>query len=197
MRGGEHVPESGVFAIRHAPTVASLAEAAICVGDADVPCVMSAEKAAAVMRTLLADCRFAGVWSSPLSRCHHPARVLAGQLGVPLHVDQRVREICLGTWQGQTWSTIEANDAQRFAAWTSNWTETAPPGGETAADLLLRLRSWWNDLPHGRHLLVAHAGVVRGLRVMISGESWVQAMREPVANLQGAWFAKPKAGADA
>ncbi len=193
--GRAAMPESGVFAIRHAPTVASRAEVAMCVGDAEVPTMMSADDAAAVMKTLVADCRFATVWSSPLSRCQDPGRVLARQLGVPLQVDQRLREIGLGRWQGQAWSAIEANDAQRFAAWMSNWTETAPPGGETAPDFLLRLRSWWNELPHGRHLLVAHAGVVRGLRVMISGESWVQAMREPVANLHGAWFAKPKPGA--
>lgn len=186
---------SGVFAVRHAPPLASRdGEAGVCVGHAEVSCTMTAEEAAACIRTLVADRLFASVWSSPLSRCQNPARVLAGQLGLALHVDQRLREICLGTWQGQAWSAIEASDSARFHRWMSNWTDIAPPGGETTADLLRRVRSWWNELPPGRHLLVAHAGVIRGLRVMVHGDSWLRAMQEPVPCLQGQWFATSSDG---
>jgi alpha-ribazole phosphatase len=173
-----------LFAVRHAPTLAR----GLCVGDAEVDCSISAEQAAGRINTVVPDCRFASVWSSPRARCLQPARVLAEQLALPLQVDGRLREIGLGVWQGRPWSAIEAGDSARFHDWLSNWTDSAPPEGETAANLLLRVRSWWTELPSGCHLLVAHAGVIRGLRVLVHGDSWPQAMSEPVPYLQGQWF---------
>jgi alpha-ribazole phosphatase len=174
-----------LFAIRHAPTLAH----GLCVGDAEVPCTMSAEQAAACMRTLVATYDFASVWSSPRSRCLAPARVLAEQLGLPLRVDERLREISLGVWQGQAWSAIEASDSVRFHAWLTDWLDVVPPDGESPAHLLRRVRSWWEELPSGCHLLVAHAGVMRGLCVLAHGDSWPKAMRAPLPHLQGRWFA--------
>jgi alpha-ribazole phosphatase len=179
---------SEVFAIRHAPTLGHGA----CVGDADVPSVMSAEEAATRMTALVAGRSFAGVWSSPLSRCLAPARRLAGQLGLPLRADQRLREISLGIWQGKSWCAIEASDPARLRGWVSSWIDTAPPGGESALDLLARVRSWWRELPTGRHLLVAHAGVIRGLRVLVHGEPWPEAMLAPIPHLQGQWFSSSR-----
>lgn len=149
---------------------------------------MSAEEAATSMTALVAGHTFASVSSSPRSRCQGPARLLAGQLGLPLRIDERLREISLGVWQGQAWSAIEARDSARLHAWLSNWIDVAPPDGESAMHLLLRLRSWWRELPSGCHLLVAHAGVMRGLRVLVHGDSWPEAMQAPTAHLQGQWF---------
>jgi alpha-ribazole phosphatase len=173
-----------LFAVRHAPTLCQ----GLCVGDADLASAMSAEEAASRMQALVAGHAFASVWSSPRSRCLGPARVLAGQLGLPLQVDERLREISLGIWQGQSWDAIEAGDSARFREWLSHWIDTAPPGGESTTDLVLRLGSWWREFCCGCHLLVAHAGVIRGLRVLLHGDSWPEAMRAPVPHLHGEWF---------
>jgi broad specificity phosphatase PhoE len=173
-----------VLAIRHAPTLGH----GLCVGDADVPSAMSAEEVATRMKALVAGRTFASVWTSPRSRCLAPARLLSGGLGLPLRVDERLREISLGTWQGKSWAAIEASDSARFRHWLSSWIDTAPPGGETTLGLLARLRSWWRELPDGCHLLVAHAGVIRGLRVLVHGDSWPAAMLAPVPHLGGQWF---------
>lgn len=178
-------PRSGVLAIRHAPTLAD----GLCVGDIDVPCTMRAEEVAASIRQRFADDGFATVWSSPRLRCLDPARVLATLTGLPHRVDQRLREISLGEWQGRPWAAIEASDQVRYQAWLSDWTDQAPPGGETTTDLQRRVGSWWDELPGGCHLLMAHAGVIRALRVGVQGMTWAQAMREPVPYLQGCWFA--------
>ncbi len=185
----ENPPLAGVLAIRHAPTAGD----GMCVGDADIASPMPANQVGARMRALLPECDFVRVWTSPLARCISPARVLAGELGVPLQVDERLREICLGIWQGQPWAAIEANDPTRFQHWMANWADTAPPGGESLAGFRSRVGSWWSELSQERHLLVAHAGVMRGLRVMVNGCSWPQAMREPAPCLHGRWFAKPSA----
>jgi alpha-ribazole phosphatase len=182
-----------LLAIRHAPTLAD----GVCVGDAEVPCAMTAEDAATYMRVQAAGLRVACVWSSPRLRCLGPASSLATELKVPLNVDERLREINLGVWQGRTWADIQANDLERFASWAANWTCAAPPAGETTSDLLARVGSWWNELPGGVHMLVAHAGVIRALRVVVRGDSWLQAMQVPAACLQGEWFERGPACARA
>lgn len=178
--------ECQVLAIRHAP----LAVEGLCVGDAEVPCAVPAEEAAARMRPLLDGLAFAQVWSSPRSRCLDPARWLAAHLGATVHVDPRLREINLGVWQGRAWSDIEAADGAGLRAWMSDWIAVAPPGGERPAQLSARVAAWWNELPGGRHLLVAHAGVMRALRVLVHGEGWAQAMRAPAPYLHGQWFVR-------
>jgi alpha-ribazole phosphatase len=166
---------SGVLVVRHAPTLAE----GLCVGDSDVPCTMGADEVAAGIRPRLADYDFATVWSSPRLRCLDPARVLAAIMGIPHRVDRRLREIGLGEGQGRPWGAIEASDSVRCQAWLSDWTDQAPPGGETTMDLQRRVLSWWGEPPSGCHLLVAHAGVIRALRVGVQGMTWAQAMREP------------------
>jgi alpha-ribazole phosphatase len=175
----------GVLAIRHAPTLTE----GLCVGDAEAPCALPAEEAAAHIRERFSGIGFAAIWSSPRSRCQDPARVLAAEMGIPHKVDSRLREIDLGEWQGRPWAAIESSDPARYQAWLSDWEDTAAPGGETTMDLQRRVRSWWNELASGCHLLVAHAGVIRALRVAVQRKSWAQAMREPVPYLQGRWFA--------
>jgi alpha-ribazole phosphatase len=183
LDGTESVPLR-LLAIRHAPTLAE----GLCVGDAEVPCVLSAEASAERMLDVAGDSEFACMWSSPMMRCLAPARLLAERLALPLRIDERLREISLGAWQGRSWVQVEASDPARYKFWLANWIDVAAPGGESTMQLLQRVRAWWKELSEGDHLLVAHAGIIRALRVLVRGESWMDAMHSPVPHLQGHWF---------
>ncbi len=173
-----------VLAVRHAPALT----AGLCVGDAEVACAMAPEQAAARMLCAAGSASFARVWTSPRGRCLLPARLLAGTLGLPVQDDERLREISLGDWQGRPFAAIAAESPERFGSWLKNWLAEPPPGGESMEDFLHRVASWWRSVPPGDHLLVAHAGVVRALRVLVCGQSWAEAMRAEVPHLQGEWF---------
>ncbi|MCB9611914.1 MAG: histidine phosphatase family protein [Sandaracinus sp.] len=173
-----------LIAIRHAPTHAE----GLCVGRYDVATKVPHEDAA---RTILE--RWSGApadfaWSSPLSRCAEPAHLVAHAWSRPHRVDERVLELAYGAWEGRAWSDLQREDGERLRAWMDAWTEAAPPEGESVAALEARVRAWWQTLPSGRHLLVAHAGVVRALRVIVRGATWEEAMREPVPHLQPTRF---------
>ena len=58
--------------------------------------------------------------------------------------------------------------------------------------LLQRVRAWWKELSANDNLLVAHAGVIRALHVLVYGASWVDAMGMPIPHLQGQWFGPVK-----
>lgn len=180
-----------LVAFRHAPVPL----AGICYGRLDVAPELAAPRAADVIERALVDLgvRPAVIWSSPLSRCRAPAAELSARLGVPHAVDERLLEIAYGAWEGRAWVDIERDEPSAYAAWVSGWQHVGPPGGEAAIEVEARVRSFWRALsPASPHVLVAHAGVLRALRV-IAGASWAEAMSAPAPYLEAERFPLPVA----
>ena len=66
-----------------------------------------------------------------------------------------------------------------------NWKTEGPPGGERLEEFERRVREWLFQAHQGRtQLLVAHAGVVRALHVILGGDDWTSAMKRSVPNLE-------------
>ena len=98
-------------------------------------------------------------------------------------VDERLREMHFGAWEGRTWDDIEKEPA--FRVWARDWKNARVPGGESARDLDARVTAWALELDtEHAHLALAHAGVIRSLRVHIEGSTWDDAMRVPVPHLE-------------
>lgn len=177
-----------LITIRHAPTVAD----GLCVGQHDVATELPHDDAAERMRLAL-DARpreradVDRVWSSTLSRCREPAARLARALGVPHTIDPRLLELDYGIWEGRAWDTIAREDGAHMNAWMNAWQSAAPPGGESVPTLEARVRAWWEERS-GTPVLIAHAGVVRALRVVARGMTWADAMRAPVPHLEAETF---------
>jgi broad specificity phosphatase PhoE len=74
-------------------------------------------------------------------------------------------------------------DGERFAGSCSTGSTPRRPAESGLRDLELRVASWYAELGAGDHLLVAHAGVVRALRVLIGGGEWASAMQRGVPHL--------------
>ncbi|WP_437974337.1 histidine phosphatase family protein [Sorangium sp. So ce295] len=195
----------GLIAFRHAPVALS----GVCYGRLDVAAALPPEAAAAAIERALHElCVRPGVvFSSPLSRCALPAAELAARLGVPRAIDDRLLEISYGAWEGRAFADIERDDPAAYAAWLDGWERVGPPGGESALDVESRVRSFWREIgaPRGVDgvdgvdvasrarppLLVAHAGVLRALRVVARGASWLAAMSAPVPHLTAERFPLP------
>ena len=171
-------PAVRLMAVRHAPTDAE----GICVGRFEVPVLVEHQESAARILDQLS-IRPDAVHSSPNPRCHDPAALVARHLGVTHHVAAELHEIHLGRWEGRRWAAIEREEPEPFAAYMANWERATPHGGESPADVADRVARWRRDLHPGLHLLVAHAGVVRALRVFM-GASWAEAMRRSVRHLE-------------
>jgi alpha-ribazole phosphatase len=97
------------------------------------------------------------VASSPLARCRVPAR----GLGEELIVDERLREMDFGEWEGKPWHQIPRREIDR---WQADLVNAAPPGGESLAVVNARAESF---LEHARSanvdalVAVTHAGPIR------------------------------------
>ena len=111
--------------------------------------------------------------ASPLGRARSTMELVRGALKLPPHdysIDDRLREIGYGHWEGSTLSQMQASDPDVFAArQVDKWT-VAPPGGETYASVQLRMRDWYDSLL-GDTVAVAHGGTARALMVALGIET--------------------------
>jgi probable phosphoglycerate mutase len=89
----------------------------------------------------LADVPFDVVVSSPRRR----ALVTAEQLGREVLVDDRFRETDFGDWEGRTFAEIREEWPDELNAWLSD-EKVAPPGGESFAEVEIRVREALDDL---------------------------------------------------
>ena len=85
-------------------------------------------------------------------------------------VDDRLREIGYGRWEGSTLAEMQVEDPELFAKrQTEKWT-MSPPGGETYAAVEQRMRDWYDSLKADT-VAVAHGGTARALMVALGIET--------------------------
>ena len=89
------------------------------------------------------------LFASDLKRATGSARILAARLGIEPVIDNRLREVSFGAWEGRAWDEVYETDRQRYDAWSERWWDLAPPGGESFADLAVRVHAWFQDLGEG------------------------------------------------
>ena len=91
--------------------------------------------------------------ASPLGRARATMELVRGALKLPAEtyaLDDRLREIGYGDWEGSTLAEMQAADPELYARrLTAKWT-MSPPGGETYAQVQARMRDWY-DAVTGRH----------------------------------------------
>ena len=111
--------------------------------------------------------------ASPLGRARATMELVRGALKLPVEtyaLDDRLREIGYGVWEGSTLAEMQAADPELYARrLTEKWT-MAPKGGETYAQVQQRMRDWYDSVT-GDTVAVAHGGTARALRVALGIET--------------------------
>lgn len=103
------------------------------------------------------------VYTSPRRRAIDTAGPIAAARGLAPVVDERLRELDFGDFEGRTYEEIERAEPELYRAWMDTPTEVRFPGGESYDDLRRRAVAAC-DAIRGRHatsLVVTHGGVVR------------------------------------
>jgi broad specificity phosphatase PhoE len=111
--------------------------------------------------------------ASPLGRARSTMELVRDALKLPPHdysIDDRLREIGYGHWEGSTLSQMQASDPDVFAARQADKWTVPPPGGETYASVQQRMRDWYDSLL-GDTVAVAHGGTARALMVALGIET--------------------------
>ena len=109
--------------------------------------------------------------SSPLVRCLDFSRELADDLQVPCTVEERVKEIGFGDWEGKTPDEIVATDSEALKQFYIDPVNHRPDGAEPLEAFSGRVWQAYQDIARiheGQHvLIVAHAGVARAITAKV------------------------------
>ena len=111
--------------------------------------------------------------SSPLGRARQTMELARGRLELPVSdyaLDDRLREIGYGVWEGLTLAESEARDPEIYARRLADKWTVAPEGAETYADVQVRVRAWYDELKTDT-VAVAHGGTCRALMVSLGLET--------------------------
>lgn len=105
------------------------------------------------------------IYSSPLVRCRAFAQELATRLGAPLQVDERLKEIGFGAWEGRSAEELRAPDPHRVERFWRDPVGNRPENAETLESFRSRVAAAWGDIlaAHSgkKILIVGHAGITR------------------------------------
>jgi alpha-ribazole phosphatase len=111
------------------------------------------------------ECPWTQVVSSPLQRCQAFAAALAERHGLPLAVDERLKEVGFGAWEGRSPQEVEEQDPAEYAAFYADPVHNRPAGAEPLEAFFARVAAGFSELERryqGQQVLVvAHAGVIR------------------------------------
>lgn len=120
---------------------------------------------------------------SGLMRCRQTAGALeaAGLVLPPPLIEPDLMEQNFGRWQGRSWTDLEAAKEPELADFWRDPALTAPPGGESFAELCLRVKAAVErlTLTHGDRdiLAVVHAGTIRAALALALGLDPATALR--------------------
>ena len=150
-----------VYLIRHTtPAVA----AGMIYGHTDVPLADSFEDEKNIVISKL-PLPVDAVYSSPSIRCSSLAKYISPQLVI----DQRLREVNFGLWEGKTWNSISPEELN---PWMEDFVNCCPPEGENMVQMNERVAGFWNELEgklYRKVAVITHAGVIRLIMAAMNG----------------------------
>ena len=152
------MPTPTIYYIRHGET--SWNAAGRLQGVQDVPLNDLGRKQAAHAGNILADLfvrdgrdKSSLVFvASPLGRARSTMELVRGAMKLPpadYALDDRLREIGYGQWEGSTLAEMQVRDPVLFTKrQTEKWT-VSPPGGESYVQVQARMQDWYNSVRSG------------------------------------------------
>jgi probable phosphoglycerate mutase len=109
--------------------------------------------------------------ASPLLRARRTMELARGSLGLDpftYRLDDRLKEMSFGRWEGFTWPEVKAADPDMADRREADKWFLQPPGGESYAMLAQRLQPWLETIACDT-VAVAHGGVARCLMHLLGG----------------------------
>ncbi len=109
--------------------------------------------------------KLSAIYSSDLYRCRFAADQIAMLQDVQPVYLEKLRELHIGDWQGQTWQQLQRDYPELWQARLDDIVNVAPPAGESLQQLAQRVRPAIQEIisahAGGEIVIVAHGGVNR------------------------------------
>ena len=113
--------------------------------------------------------------SSPLTRCHEFSQALAESLNINFSIDDNLKEIGFGVWEGCSPDEIKKTNSDALDRFLQDPVNNRPEGAEPLDVFSQRVNLAYQNIiekHQGQHvLIVAHAGVIRAITSRVLGMS--------------------------
>lgn len=112
------------------------------------------------------------IYSSPQRRAYKTALTIADLLGLEVIVDERIREMSFGNYEGKKFWDLVEEEGHIFRAWLSNPVKNPLPTQENMEDFSKRVESFLEDIvkgPYKNLLVVAHGGTLHAMVCLATG----------------------------
>jgi probable phosphoglycerate mutase len=134
-------------------------------GDIDPPLTERGRAQAEAVGAVAAHLDLAAIYVSPKLRARQTAEPVTRACRRDPVIEEGLREIAYGAWEGRKENEIKASDPDAYFAWSQDPALVAPPGGESAFAIaaralpcLVRARQ---EHPNGHVLFVSHKATIR------------------------------------
>jgi|CZKU01.1.fsa_nt_gi broad specificity phosphatase PhoE len=162
-----------IHLVRHGDT--AQAADGILSGDLDPPLTAHGHEQAELVARAAAGMKLVGLYCSPKLRTRQTAEPIARVSGLTPDIQEGLREIAYGTWEGRKEIEVQAAEPAAFSAWHNDPGLYSPPGGETAFAIAARalpvIRLVRERHAAGHVMLVSHKATVRILVCALLGVS--------------------------
>jgi broad specificity phosphatase PhoE len=116
---------------------------------------------------------FAALYSSDLLRARQTAEAIAQRLGLPIHLDPRLREVHLGAWEGMLGEDVALRYVAELDERRRDPVHSRPPQGETVFELAARVGQALDDIaqahPHANVIVVSHGLAIAAVLCLANG----------------------------
>jgi probable phosphoglycerate mutase len=158
-------PLTRIILVRHGQTAWN--DGARFQGHLDSPLTARGEAQAAALAARVREEEPVAIYSSDLGRAARTAAIIAERIGRNVQHDARLRERCLGIFQGLCREEIHRRYPEEAARYYSRDPDYAVPGGESARERFQIGLGCLMEIAH-RHpaetvLVVTHGGLVAGM----------------------------------
>ena len=112
-------------------------------------------------------------WVSPLLRTRETAERARNAIGLhPTYykMDDRLKELSFGRWEGMTWKDVRRSDPAGAMRREKNKWEATPPDGESYVMLAERVTAFLESIRRDT-VIVSHGGVGRAMMQIVAGQT--------------------------
>jgi alpha-ribazole phosphatase len=125
------------------------------------------------LKSVFKDIEYDAILSSDLKRAVETALIInEGKMPI---VDNRLRELNFGQWEGKSYQEVMTQYTERWNSWIEDWTNATPTEGESVLNMYNRISQFMEETLHkykGKSIvIVSHNGTLRMLAAYLLGLS--------------------------